>query len=97
MLRYGWKQMLIDFDQSTIANMTAALEYVCKRLPAEHDSRHNRKRIADAITARASTGRCTYVDLERAGLGLLNEIVRPRRFNLFGLDWLSSISAPWRD
>ena len=89
--------MLINFDQSTIANMTAALEYVCKRLPAEHDSRQNRKRIADAITASARAGRCTYVDLERAGLNLLNEIVQPRRFKLFGLDWLSSISAPWRD
>jgi hypothetical protein len=89
--------MLINFDQSTIANMTAALEYTCKRLPAEHDNHQNRKRIAEAVKARAKAGPCTYVDLERAGLNLLNEIVQPRRFNLFGLDWLSSISAPWRD
>jgi hypothetical protein len=25
--------MLIEFDQSTLAKMTAALEYVCKRIP----------------------------------------------------------------
>jgi hypothetical protein len=26
--------MLIEFDQNTLANMTAALEFVCKRIPA---------------------------------------------------------------
>ena len=29
--------MLTEFDQNTIANMTAALEYVCKRIPADKD------------------------------------------------------------
>ena len=96
-LHRGWKQMLIDFDQSAIANMTAALDYVCKRLPAEHDNHGNRKRIAEVITARAKAGRCSYVDLQRAGLNLLKEIVQPRRFNLLGLGWLSSISARWCD
>jgi hypothetical protein len=30
--------MLIDFDQSTLAYMTAALECVCKKIPPEKDS-----------------------------------------------------------
>ena len=29
--------MLIEFDQNTIANMTAALDYVCKKIPADRD------------------------------------------------------------
>ena len=82
--------MLIDFDQSTIANMTAALEYVCKRLPANHDNHENRKRIADAMTACARARRRSYVDLQNAGLAVLNEIVQPPRFYLFGFRWLSS-------
>jgi hypothetical protein len=41
--------MLIEFDQSTLANMTAALEKVCSKLPAERDSHETRKRIADAM------------------------------------------------
>jgi hypothetical protein len=30
--------MLTEFDQNTIANMTAALDYVCKKIPADKDS-----------------------------------------------------------
>jgi len=31
--------MLIEFDQTTIANMTAALDSVCKRIPPHKDAR----------------------------------------------------------
>ena len=44
-------KMLTEFDQSPIANMTAALDYVCKKIPTEKDSAHLRKQIADEITA----------------------------------------------
>ena len=30
--------MLIEFDQNTIANMTAALDYWVKKIPADRDS-----------------------------------------------------------
>ena len=43
--------MLTEFDQNTIANMTAALEYVCKRIPTDKDGHEIRKRIADAMIA----------------------------------------------
>jgi hypothetical protein len=48
--------MLTEFDQNTIANMTAALEYVCKRIPADKDSQELRKFISAAMIACASSG-----------------------------------------
>jgi hypothetical protein len=85
--------MLIDLDQNTVANMTAALEYVCKRIPAGKDCRDTRKRIADAMIASAKAGNAGYVDFQNAGFRALKEISQAPRFNLFG--WLSSIAAPW--
>jgi len=36
--------MLTKMDQNTIAKMTAALEYVCKKIPPDKDSNALRKR-----------------------------------------------------
>jgi hypothetical protein len=38
--------MLTEFDQTTIANMTAALDFVCKKLPADKDSNDVREGAA---------------------------------------------------
>ena len=77
--------MLIEFDQNTIANMTAALDYVCKKLPANKDNHECRKRIADAMMACAHSGRITFLDFQNAGMEVLQKIVRPPRFNWYGL------------
>jgi hypothetical protein len=77
--------MLIEFDQNTMANMTAALEYVCNQLLAEKDSHDTRKQIADGIVACAKAGRRTLEDFQDAGLEVLAEITRPPRFSWFGL------------
>ena len=37
--------MLTEFHQNTIANMTAALDYVCKAIPADKDNTELRKRM----------------------------------------------------
>jgi hypothetical protein len=87
--------MLIEFDQNTMANMTAALEYVCKKIPADKDNHDTRKRIADAMIACAKTGRRNYVDFQNAGFRSLDDITRPARFDWFGFRWLSSIGAAW--
>jgi len=71
--------MLIDLDQNTIANMTAALESACRRLPRDKDNHLARKSIADAIVACAKTGKPTYIDFENAGLKALKLITAPRR------------------
>jgi hypothetical protein len=44
---------MLEFDTSTLANMTAALEHGCKLLPAEFDIPANRKRLGDAIISAA--------------------------------------------
>ena len=77
--------MLTEFDQNTIANMTAALEYVCKRIPPDEDCHEIRKRIADAMIACGRAGRRTLFDFQDAGNKVLDEIVKPAGFNWFGL------------
>jgi hypothetical protein len=44
---------MLEFDTSTLANMTAALEHGCKLLPGEFDTTGNRKRVGDAIISAA--------------------------------------------
>jgi ketopantoate reductase len=70
--------MLNDFDQSTIANMTAALDFVCKKISADRDSNELRKSIADELMRCARVGRHTLVDLERAGMKVLEETAKPK-------------------
>jgi hypothetical protein len=77
--------MLIEFDQTTIANMTAALDSVCTKIPPDKDSHETRKRIADAMIAYARSGRRTLADFQDVGSKTLKEIMRPPRFDWFGL------------
>ena len=44
---------MLEFDSSTLANMTAALDHGCKMLPAQFDTAANRKRLGDAIISAA--------------------------------------------
>ena len=78
--------MLSDFDQNTIANMTAALDFVCKKIGADRDSNELRKRIADELMRCARMGRHTLIDLERAGMKVLEETAKPK----------SSLLGRWR-
>ena len=63
--------MLTEFDQNTIANMTAALDFVCKKIPADKDSTELRKKIADELIQCARSGKRTVIDLQNAGLTIL--------------------------
>jgi hypothetical protein len=83
--RQKCRSQLIEFDQTTMANMTAALDAVCKRIPPEKDSHEVRKRIADAMVACAKSGRRTLVDFQNVGSKTLQEINRPPSFHWFGL------------
>ena len=65
--------MLIDFDQNTLANMTAALEYVCKKIPGDKDLQELRKKIASAIAACATSGKRKLIDFQDAGFKVLKE------------------------
>ena len=83
--------MLTEFDQNTIANMTAALDYVCKKIPADRDSTELRKKIANELIQCARSGKHTVIDLQNAGLKILKATVKPAvGFNWFGLRRFSS-------
>jgi hypothetical protein len=86
--------VLTEFDQNTMANMTAALEYVCKRIPKEQDSHVIRKRIADAMVNCAKSGSRSYVDLQNAGTGVLDEALRPPGLGQLWSRLLATL--PWR-
>ena len=69
--------MLIELDQNTMANITAALEHVCKRIPKDKDSHQARKLIADAMVDSAKAGNRSYLDFQNVGFKVLDEIVHP--------------------
>jgi len=77
--------MLIEFDQNTLANMTAALESVCKKLPGDRDNHDNRKSIADAMIACARSGKRSYLDLKDAGDAALKQLMRSSKSGWLGL------------
>jgi hypothetical protein len=77
--------MLIEYDQTTMANMTAALDSVCKKIPRGHDSHDTRKLIADAMLASARSGRRNFIDFRSAGMAVLDGLGRSKRFSLFGM------------
>jgi len=77
--------MLTEFNQNTTANMTGALDYVCKKIPADKDSNELRKRIAGDLIRCARSGKRTLTDLQNAGLLVVKKTAQPARFNSFGL------------
>jgi hypothetical protein len=81
--------MLTEFDQTTIANMTAALDFVCKKIPADKDTDELRKRVADELVRCARTGRRSLVDLQQDGLKVMEETLRPPRPKWFRWSWRS--------
>jgi hypothetical protein len=68
---------ILQFDQSTLANMTAALEYVCRKLPPDRDNPAIRKYIAGEILSAARKGQITHGDLAGVGLKVVNSYLFP--------------------
>lgn len=76
--------MLAEFDQSTIATLTAALDYVCKNIPADQDSHELRKLIADELVECVRTGRGQLTELRNAGLDIVKRETGQSRFGWLG-------------
>ena len=72
-------ESMLKFDPGTISSMTAALDYVCRKMPPNVDNAVNRKRIADAIMASAEDGKFSLFELRSAGLQVLNDVLYPPR------------------
>jgi hypothetical protein len=85
--------VLTDLDQTTIANMTAALDAVCKKIPPEKDCRELRKRIADAMIALAGARKRAFIDFQNAGLEILDEVISPGKRKWRGLFRMLSFSS----
>ena len=78
---------ILDFDQTTLANMTAALEYVCRKLPPERDNAAIRKYVAEEIVAAAGKGgQASLGDLTSVGLNVVNDYLFPP-----GRSWLRAL------
>ena len=77
---------LLEFDETTLANMTAALGYVCRKLPPDRDHPAIRKYIADQIIATATGGQVDLGDLTNVGLKVVNRYLFPP-----GRSWLKAL------
>ena len=79
--------MLIEFDQNTIANMTAALDYVSKTIPADRDStEHVESELqTNSFRVRSSGETHVLIDLQNAGLKIIKATAKPTGFTSFGL------------
>jgi len=73
--RVTGSNMLTEFDQNT------ALDFVCKKIPADKDSTELRKKIADELIQCARSGKRTVIDLQNAGLTILKATAAPSGFN----------------
>jgi len=79
---------ILQLDQTTIANLTAALEYVCRKLPPERDNHSIRKYIAGEMIGAASKGQTSLSDLMGVGLNVVNGYLFPP-----GRSWLKALSG----
>jgi hypothetical protein len=68
---------LLNLDQSTLANMTAALEFVCRKLPPDRDNPAIRKYIAQEIVAATDKTPTSLSNLISAGLNVVNSFLFP--------------------
>jgi hypothetical protein len=67
--------MMLEFDSSTLANLTAALDHGCKLFPPEFDTIENRKRLGDALLAAARAYRRSLPQLSEVAEDVVAEIV----------------------
>ena len=76
-MKAGKMNSLLKFDQTTVANMTAALEFVYLKLPPDRDNPAVRKQVAQAIIAAADDGEASLAELKNAGLKIVNLYLFP--------------------
>ena len=68
---------LLNLDQTTLANMTAALKYVCRKLPPDRDNPAVRKDIGEAIVVAANAGHTSLSAMTNVGLKVVNGYLFP--------------------
>lgn len=63
-----------EFDDRTAANMEAALERVCRRLPADRQDHATRRFVAERIIDAARKGHRTLDEFISAGMQALSQL-----------------------
>jgi hypothetical protein len=76
--------MFTEFNPSTIANMTAALDYVCRKIPPDSDSNELQKRIANELIECARSRKRNVINLQNAGLKVVKEYKEVGEVQLVG-------------
>ena len=71
---------ILHFDQATLANLAAALDYACRQLPQDRDTPAVRPYIADQIVEAANKGASSLHDLPSVALSVVNSYVFPPNF-----------------
>ena len=81
---------MLEFDNSTLANMTAALDHGCKMLSGDFGTTSDRKRVGDAIMTAARSSQRSLPQLievaEREAAAILGHREQSF-FNRFKSDW----------
>ena len=68
---------LLNLDQSTLANMAEALEFVCRKLPPDRNNPAIRNYIAQEMVAATDKQPTSLSDLTSAGLNVVNNFLFP--------------------
>ena len=77
-----------NFDETTLADMAAAIQYAYGKLPQERDNPAVRQYIAEEIIAAAKKGQTSRADLSDVGLALVNSYLFPP-----GRAWLKALEG----
>jgi len=68
---------MLHLDQATLANMAAALDYACRKLPQDRDTPAVRSYIADQIVEAADKGATSLSELTNVAINVVNSYVFP--------------------
>ena len=69
---------MAEFDNTTVTNMTTALDLGCKHLSGSFDTAQNRTRISDAIVGAAKSGKRTLAQFIDVSLNEAVAITGPK-------------------
>jgi hypothetical protein len=69
---------MTEFDRRTLANMDAALEKVCRKLPNSGGDHETRKYVATRLLQAAREGNTELAALEDVALRALDDLSRSR-------------------
>jgi hypothetical protein len=74
----------VTVSRSLSRSVTAALDLVCRKIHPDRDSNELRKLIADELIRRAQAAGITLIELQKAGMNILQETGKRAKSGWFG-------------